>query len=71
MNIDGFNLLLQDFCAYCPDFEPEIEKIDCWNLDDDTKYFTNIRCKSRRKCARMAANLEKRLNDKTRNDTKN
>lgn len=71
MNIDGFTLLLQDFCAYCPDFEPEIEKIDCWYLDDDTKYCTNIRCKSQRKCARIAANLEKRLNDNNRNDTKN
>ena len=24
MDIPGFTLLLQDFCAYCPDFEPEI-----------------------------------------------
>ena len=28
MDIPGFTLLLQDFCAYCPDFEPELEKIE-------------------------------------------
>lgn len=29
MNVPGFTLLLQEFCSYCPDFEPEVEKIDC------------------------------------------
>lgn len=60
MNIDGFTLLLQDFCVYCPDFEPEIEKIDCSSLDDQFKCATNIRCVDRQKCARIAANLQKR-----------
>ena len=65
MNIDGFNLLLQDFCAYCPDFEPEIEKIDCSNFDEQLKYLTNIRCENRKKCARIAESLETRHNDST------
>lgn len=69
MKIDGFNLLLQDYCAYCPDFEPEIEKIDCSSICEPYKYFTNIRCENRRKCARIVVNFEERLNDKTRNDT--
>lgn len=28
MSIDGFNLLLNDYCSYCPNFKPEVEKID-------------------------------------------
>lgn len=61
MNIDGFTLLLQDFYAYCPDFEPEIEKIDCSTLYEATKYITNIRCQNRKRCARIAENLGGRL----------
>lgn len=62
MNIDGFNLLLQDFCEYCPDFEPEVEKIDCTSFGEAPRMFTNIRCKHCKKCARMVENLEKRVN---------
>lgn len=29
MSVDGFNLMLQDFCDYCQCFEPEVEQIDC------------------------------------------
>lgn len=63
MKIDGFTLLLQDFCAYCPDFEPEVEKINCSNIDEPMKYCTNIRCQNRKKCAIIAENLENRQND--------
>lgn len=61
MNIDGFNVLLQDFCAYCPDFEPEVEKINCSSFDEPNRYVNNIRCWNRKKCFRIAENLEKRL----------
>lgn len=44
MNVPGFTLLLQEFCSYCPDFEPEVEKIDCSSLTEQVKYCTNIRC---------------------------
>lgn len=71
MKIDGFNLLLQDYCAYCPDFETEVEKFDITEFGESTKYSTDISCKNRYKCARIAENLEKRLNDNTRNDTQN
>lgn len=71
MKIDGFNLLLYDFCAYCPDFEPEVGKFNITEFGESTKYSTDISCKNRDKCTRIVANLEKRLNDKTRNDTKN
>ena len=57
MKIDGFNLLLQDYCAYCPDFEPEIEKIDVSDFDGPTEYCTNIRCENSGKCERIVENL--------------
>lgn len=63
MNIDGFTLLLQDFCAYCPDFEPEVEKIDCTSFGETKRYCTNIRCQNRKRCARIAENLEGRLRE--------
>ena len=61
MNIDGFDLLLQDFCSYCPDFEPEVEKINCSSFDEPNRYVNNIRCVNRKKCSRIAENLEKRI----------
>ena len=32
MEVPGFNLLLQDFCEYCGNFEPEIEMFDYSDL---------------------------------------
>lgn len=61
MNIDGFTILLQDFCAYCPDFEPEVEKIDCTEWGSAKRYMNNIRCQHRQMCARITENLEGRL----------
>lgn len=61
MNIDGFNLLLQDFCSYCPDFVPEVEKINCSSFDEPNRYVNNIRCVNRKKCSRIAENLEKKI----------
>lgn len=28
MKVEGFELLLENYCAYCPNFEPEVEQID-------------------------------------------
>lgn len=53
MSIDGFNLLLQDFCSYCPDFVPEVEKIDCTSFGEAVRYVNNIRCVNRKKCSRI------------------
>lgn len=61
MDIPGFTLLLQDFCSYCPDFEPEVEKIDCSSLAEQSKCCTNIRCIQRKRCARIAANIQKQV----------
>lgn len=61
MNVSGFTLLLQEFCSYCPDFEPEVEKIDCSSLTEQVKYCTNIRCAQRVRCARLATNIRKQV----------
>lgn len=50
-------------------FELEVEKFYITEFEESTKYSTDISCKNRDMCARIAANLEKRLNDRTRNDT--
>ena len=62
MDIPGFTLLLQDFCAYCPDFEPEIEKIEYSCVMRAPNCQNNIRCINRKRCARIAANIQKRVN---------
>ena len=67
MEIKGFNLLLQDFCNYCGYFEPEIDKHQCDAEWGETPRYTNtIRCKSRQKCARIAENLENKINVKSK-----
>ena len=66
MNVDGFELLLQDFCSYCSDFKPEVEKIDVTSFGEATRYINNIHCKNRRKCARIADNLYNRINGKSK-----
>lgn len=59
--IPGFTVLLNDYCAFCPDFEPEVEKLDSSTLCDPFRVHTNIRCQNRKKCARIAANIEEHL----------
>ena len=49
MEVPGFNLLLQDFCEYCGNFEPEIEMFDYSDLRVGHKFVTNIRCVNRKK----------------------
>lgn len=61
MNVLGFTLLLQEFCSYCPDFEPEVEKIDCSSFREQVKYCTNICCTQRARCARIATNIRKQV----------
>lgn len=63
MNIDGFILLLQDFCSHCPDFEPEVEKTNCTSFGEAIKYVNNIRCVNRKKCSRIAEIMENKLED--------
>lgn len=60
-DMDGFQLLLNSFCSYCPDFEPEVEKQDCTMLGDSTlKTMNNIRCQRERRCVNIAENMKGR-----------
>ena len=63
MSIEGYNLMLQDFCDYCQYFNPEVERIDCTSFGEAKKFINNIRCVNRQKCARIAENLEKKIKD--------
>ena len=62
MNINGYNFLLQDFCAYCEHFTPEVEQLTIreavWG--EMPKCINNIRCKNRMLCARLMEHLEKK-----------
>lgn len=62
MKVEGFELFLEDYCSYCPNFEPEIDKIDVTRLGEAPRYINNIRCVNRQKCARIAENLENKIN---------
>lgn len=62
MKVNGFNLMLQDFCDYCQHFEPEVEKIDCSAVFGGAPMcINNIRCANGKKCARIAENLENKI----------
>lgn len=55
---DGFELILNDYCAYCPDFSPEVEKIDCSTLSDGApRVMTQIRCENYGRCDRIVENI--------------
>lgn len=62
MDIKGFNLLLQDFCEYCPDFDVEVEQYQInKSWEDSEKCQTNIRCKNRKRCAKIAETIERHI----------
>jgi len=54
--------MLQNYCSYCPDFEPEVDKLDCTMIGDSTpKTMNNIRCLHERKCANIVENMKGRV----------
>lgn len=62
MEINGYLLLLQDFCEYCPDFEPEVESIvNSFTPDGTSRAMHNIRCINRKRCAGIAENIRKQV----------
>lgn len=57
---DGIDLILFDYCAFCPDFETDIEKIDVTTFGDKTRRVTtSIRCRNASKCERLLERLDK------------
>lgn len=59
---EGFNLDLHNFCSYCGDFEPNVEKIETTMLGEMAKsHITTIKCENADKCARIRENLKRGL----------
>lgn len=58
---EGFSLELEDYCSYCGDFEPDVEKIETSLMGEKAcRYMTSIKCRNEYKCARIKANMERR-----------
>lgn len=68
MSIGGFSLILNDYCAYCPDFEPEVNKIDVGDFAFPHRAFIDIRCRNAEKCAVIAQNLMDRMRENGKTD---
>ena len=62
---EGFSLELQEYCSYCGEFSPDIEKIEATLLwESSCSYMTIIKCANAYKCSRIAENLKNKLNSK-------
>lgn len=54
MEDNGFDLRLEPYCAFCPLFEPDVEKIDVTVASDErTRVLTTIRCSRRKMCEEL------------------
>lgn len=53
-----FSFELLDYCSYCGDFEPDIEKEEVTSLGEKAcAYMTTIKCGNAYKCARICENM--------------
>lgn len=60
--LEGFSLELQDYCSYCGDFEPDVEKVETTSLGERAcSYITTISRENVYKCARIAENMKGRV----------
>ena len=51
---NGMELRVKDYCAFCPDFEADVDKVDITVLADRTqRALTTIRCEHAEKCERI------------------
>lgn len=64
---NGMELRVKDYCAFCPDFEADVDKMDVTVLADKTqKVLTTIRCEHAEKCERIYGRIrEGRTNETT------
>jgi hypothetical protein len=54
-------LEIRDYCADCPDFEPDVEKSQALECGDEIiRSDTVIRCRYRKRCTRIKRYLEER-----------
>lgn len=57
---EGFDFELEEYCSYCGDFEPDVEKVETTTFGDRARcYLTTIRCENAYKCARIRENIRK------------
>lgn len=59
---EGFSLELQDYCAYCGEFEPDVEKVEVSLIcEKSCSYMTTIKCQNANKCSRIAENMKDKV----------
>lgn len=56
----GYELRLQEFCEFCPDFKPSVDKVDCSDVGC-TRFINSIHCINQERCRTIAANLKNRV----------
>lgn len=55
----SYDLILQPYCEFCPDFKPDVEMVDITVLSDQTpKVNTAIRCVHQGRCERIYARIK-------------
>lgn len=66
MKDNGIELRVADYCDFCGDFEPDVEKIDVSCISDKVPRFqTTIRCKDAKKCAVIYERAKEALREKS------
>lgn len=66
MKDNGIELRVADYCAFCGDFEPDVEKIDASRLSDKApRVLTTIRCENAKKCAVIYERAKEALREKS------
>ena len=66
MKDNGIEVRVADYCAFCGDFEPDVEKIDASCVADKVpRVLTTIRCKDAKKCAVIYERAKEALCEKS------
>lgn len=57
---NGIDLIVKSYCAFCPDFEADVEKANITVMMDPTeRALTTIRCTNAKKCERIYERLRR------------
>lgn len=66
MKDNGIEVRVADYCAFCGDFEPDVEKIDASRLSDKApRVLTTIRCENAKKCVVIYERAKEALREKS------
>lgn len=59
---NGFDLRAADYCEFCPDFEPDVQKVDVTVAMDVTpRVLTTIRCEKATMCEKVYERLRMKI----------